>query len=153
MTAPVTIRRATVADLASVLRLLAQLAPDWSQDHAVAPVTPPATQAWTRMLNQDGRAVLVAERAGHVVGTLDLVVIANLTDDAAPTGLIQAMVVDQPDRGSGIGRALIEATLDLAREAGCCRLELLSSKARVETHRFYQAVGFAAEAEGFRLHL
>jgi hypothetical protein len=51
------------------------------------------------MLGQDGRAVLVAERAGRPVGTLDLLVIANLTDDAAPTALIQAMVVDRPGRG------------------------------------------------------
>jgi GNAT superfamily N-acetyltransferase len=136
-----------------VLRLLAQLAPDWNEEHAVPPITARAEQAWMRMLNQAGRLVLVAERAEHIVGTLDLVVIANLTDDATPTALVQDMVVDQPDRGHGIGRTLIEAALDLAKDAGCCRLELLSSKARVETHRFYRAVGFEAEAEGFRLRL
>jgi GNAT superfamily N-acetyltransferase len=153
MTAPVTIRRATAADLAPVLRLLAQLAPTWHETDAVAPITARAEQTWTRMLHQDGRVVLVAERAGRIVGTLDLVVIANLTDDATPTAIVQGMVVDQPDRGSGIGRALIEAAIDLARDAGCCKLELLSSKARIQTHRFYRAVGFEDEAEGFRLHL
>jgi GNAT superfamily N-acetyltransferase len=153
MAAPATIRRATIADLAGVLRLLAQLSPAWSEDEVVAPVTARSERTWARMLDQEERAVLVADRAGRIVGTLDLVIVANLTDDAAPTAIVQNMVVDRPDRRTGIGRALIAVAISLARTAGCCKVELLSSKDRTETHHFYRAVGFEVQADGFRMRL
>jgi hypothetical protein len=38
------------------------------------------------------------------------------------------------------------------REAGSYKLQLLSNKHRIDAHAFYESVGFAASAEGFRLY-
>ena len=153
MTASVTIRGAVAADLGGVLRLLAQLSPTWSEDDVDEPVTAHAERVWAHMLDQEGRTVLVAEQAERTVATLDMVIAAVLTDGTAPTAVIMNMVVDRRHRQTGIGRALMEATISLARNARCGTVELLSSKERVETHRFYRSLGFEAQAEGFRLHL
>ena len=40
-----------------------------------------------------------------------------------------------------------------AREAGCYKLQLLSSRRRTQAHAFYQALGFEASAQGFRIYL
>jgi len=82
-----------------------------------------------------------------------MVIAAVLTDGTARTAIIMNMVVDRRHRQAGIGRALMEAAIWCARNARCGTVELLSSKERVETHRFYRSLGFEAQAEGFRLHL
>jgi ribosomal protein S18 acetylase RimI-like enzyme len=151
--ASVTIRGAVDADLGSVLRLLAQLSPAWTEDDVDEPVTAHAERVWAQMLGQDGRTVLVAERAERTVATRDMVIAAVLTDGTAPTAVIMNIVVDRNHRQAGIGRALMEAAISRARNARCGTVELLSSKERVDTHRFYRSLGFEAQAEGFRLHV
>ena len=42
--------------------------------------------------------------------------------------------------------------LEVARDAGCCKIQLLSGKPRAEAHAFYRSLGFEAVAEGFKLY-
>lgn len=153
MITPVTVRRAVAEDLAGVVRLLAQLSPMWSEQDADEPVTAHLERTWAGMLGQDGRVVLAAEDAGQVVATLDMLVVPVLVDGTAPTAMIMSVVVDRLRRRAGVGRALMEAALSHARTARCGMVYLVSSKERVETHRFYRSLGFEAQAEGFRLRL
>ena len=75
--------------------------------------------------------MLVADNAGQVVATLDIVVVTVLTDGAAPTAVIMNIVVDRLHRRTGIGRALMAAAVSHARSACCAMVELSSSKERV----------------------
>ncbi len=52
-------------------------------------------------------------------------------------------------------RLLVERLLADARAAGCYKVQLLSHKRHSEdgAHAFYRAMGFEAEAEGFRRYL
>jgi len=64
------------------------------------------------------------------------------------------MGVDEPRRRQGVGRAFEEDLLRRATEVGCRRVQLLSHEdRRDEAHRFSSSLGFAAEAEGFRIAL
>ena len=146
-------RRAGRGDLAGVARLLAQLAPAWTAEQALPPVTKHDEEVWAAIVADERRVVLVAEYGGVVVGVVDLVVVTALVDGAVPHGLLDSMVVDAAHRGQGVGQALIGAVRCAARDAGCCRLELLSSKERGQAHAFYQAAGFARVADGFRADL
>ncbi|SIO84664.1 Acetyltransferase [Nocardiopsis sp. JB363] len=112
-----------------------------------------AVRAWTRMENDPERTVLVAERRGQIIGTLDLLVVANLTHDAQPWAVIDNLVVDPDTRFQGIGRALMEDALDRATRAGCYKVELLSHESRQGAHHFYRTLGFDDSAEGFRRYL
>ena len=136
-----------------MVRLLAQLNPAWSEHDVDEPVTAHLERTWARMLNQDGRVVLAADNAGQIVATLDMVIVAVLTDSAAPTAVVMNIVVDRLHRGTGIGRALLQTAISHARHTQCAWVELSSSKERVQTHRFYRSLGFQAQAEGFRLRL
>jgi GNAT superfamily N-acetyltransferase len=88
-----------------------------------------------------------------VVGIADLVLVRSLLDGAVPHAVLDNLVVDARSRGKGIGRSLIAGARTAARDAGCCRLEFLSSKGLNQAHAFYRAVGFEAVAEGFRADL
>jgi GNAT superfamily N-acetyltransferase len=78
-----------------------------------------------------GRAarLLVAHRTDspqrHPVGYVLLVVGKNQIAGAA-WGVVEQVYVQEPDRGQGIGRALLAAARDLAAQAGCAGVTVSS---------------------------
>jgi GNAT superfamily N-acetyltransferase len=95
----------------------------------------------------------VAGRAGAIVGTLDLVLVDNPTHAGAPWACLENVVVAPAARRSGVGRALVESALDLARAAGAYKVQLLSGAGRTDAHALYEAAGFDAPVRGFRRYL
>jgi GNAT superfamily N-acetyltransferase len=85
--------------------------------------------------------VLVATFGGNVVGLIALHWSVML-HHSAPVGRITTLVVDDTVRGKGVGRVLVEAGLELARQAGCEMLELTTGTHRTQAHAFYKALGF-----------
>lgn len=76
---------------------------------------------------------------GEILGTLTLVVFT------IPTGIrawIEDVVVDDAARGRGVGAALNEAALDLARELGAVTVDLTSRPSREAANRLYVRLGF-----------
>ncbi|WP_042284401.1 GNAT family N-acetyltransferase [Nocardiopsis alba] len=147
------IRAAIRSDLGAILRLLRELGDTTHTRSAHVRMSSAAVRAWTRMESDPDRTVLVAERRGQIIGTLDLLVVANLTHDAQPWAVVDNLVVDPETRLQGIGRALMEDALERAAQAGCYKIELLSHESRQGAHRFYAALGFENSAEGFRRYL
>lgn len=97
--------------------------------------------------------IWVVERNGLVIGCAQLTVIPGLARQAMKRGLIESVRIVSSQRGQGIGRWLIAALADKAREAGCGVLQLTSDKRRTDAHRFYESLGFAMSHEGFKLML
>lgn len=54
---------------------------------------------------------------------------------------IEDLAVDPAQRSQGIGKALLDAAKDWARERGATHLELDSALARTDAHRFYEREG------------
>ena len=74
--------------------------------------------------------------------------------------LLEDLFVDAAARGAGLGRALLEATLDRARARGCRRIELDVNESNDPAVRLYGSFGFSATANPYgardlymRLHL
>lgn len=51
---------------------------------------------------------------------------------------IEDLAVDGAHRSQGVGKALLDAAKDWARERGASHLELDSSELRADAHRFYE---------------
>jgi lactoylglutathione lyase len=85
----------------------------------------------------DAGEVLVAIVEDRVVGHLQLV-----DADDADASEIRNMAVEAVHRGSGIGRTLLEAAIDVARARRRCRLVVATAAADVGNLRFYQRAGF-----------
>ncbi|RCV49817.1 GNAT family N-acetyltransferase [Marinitenerispora sediminis] len=147
------IRAAIRSDLGAILRLLRDLGDSTPTQSGTVRMSSAAVRAWTRIETDPQRSVLVAERRGQIIGTLDLIVVANLTHDAQPWAIVDNVVVDAACRRRGVGRALVEEALNRAAEAGCYKIELLSHESRTGAHAFYRAMGFENSAEGFRHYL
>jgi GNAT superfamily N-acetyltransferase len=74
-----------------------------------------------------GAVVLAARIDGRVVGGATVVLDPGspLAEVLEPgTAGLRMLAVDPAAQGAGVGRALVEATLELARRRGLCRLSL-----------------------------
>ena len=145
------VRLATASDLSDLLRLYRQLTGD--EAGSLAPDSVAAKALFEAIAAQPRRDLLVAEVDGKVVGTLDLLTVANLSHGGSPWGIVENVVVDETSRGRGIGRSLMDEAVRRCRDAGCYKVQLLSNKRRSQAHEFYRSVGFEAVAEGFRRYL
>jgi GNAT superfamily N-acetyltransferase len=153
VTPRLTIRRATEADLPRLVELLSQLSLDDNRDSPAEPL-PESYRAAFHQIEADPRQqLLVAEAEGRVLATATLGIIPNLSYRGRAWAFVDGLVVDGSARGKGYGEALLRYAIEEARRAGCYKVSLTSNKRRVEAHRFYQKMGFAATHEGFRLLL
>lgn len=151
MPEPMIIRAAIRSDLGALLRLLAQLSGD--QDVPSARMSSASVRAWTRIEADPDRTLLVAERRGELIGTLDLLMVPNLTHAARSWAIVENVVVAPAHQRRGIGRALVEDALQRAQDAGCYKVQLMSHQDRAEAHAFYRSLGFETCAQGFRRYL
>jgi len=139
----VQIRDAIVSDAGAIAPLIEQL--------VRRPTTAEQVAARLRRLETTGGdRVLCAVYDGRVMGVA-AVTYAWLLHADAPTARLMTLVVDEAGRGRGIGRRLVEASVDQARAWGCDRLELTSRLERAGAHTFYEAVGFAHTSKKFQM--
>lgn len=112
---------------------------------------PPSHDELAEMVSSPASDVLVARVDGRIVGTLTLVVFR------IPTGVrawIEDVVVDDSARGHGVGEALNQFALDLARSKGAKTVDLTSRPSREAANRLYQRIGFVArETNVYRFSL
>jgi GNAT superfamily N-acetyltransferase len=105
-------------------------------------------------IDADPRNLLVvADRGGEVVGTMQLTFIPSLSHRGGERAEIEAVRVRGDQRGAGLGHAMIRWAVDRARERGCRLVQLATDKRRTDAHRFYESLGFTATHEGMKLAL
>jgi ribosomal protein S18 acetylase RimI-like enzyme len=67
---------------------------------------------------------------------------------SAPDAWLEDLYVRDDARRSGLGRALVEAALERARERGCKRIELDVQEDNEAALRLYEACGFNLKPKG-----
>jgi GNAT superfamily N-acetyltransferase len=89
----------------------------------------------------DGAKILVAELGGRVAG---FVLDGPCRDDDAQsgTGEVWALFVDPDQWRAGVGRALVEASLERLRADGCREVTVWTLAESPRNLRFYEALGF-----------
>jgi GNAT superfamily N-acetyltransferase len=143
------IRRATEADLPGILRLYGQ---PGMNDGRVLTVEA-AARILRRMATYPEYAVFVCLNGGSLVGSFALLVMDNLAHLGAPSAIVEDVCVDQGQRRSGVGRAMMKFAMHAATERGCYKLTLSSNLARTAAHTFYAALGFEQHGVSFLVSL
>ena len=147
----VVIRRATRADLPGIIAMIAddQLgAIRESVDHLT-----PYEAAFEAIDADPNQLLVVADRNGEPIGTLQLTIIPGLSRRGSSRGLVEAVRVAASARGTGLGTTLMEWAIEESRNRGCALVQLTSDKSRTDAHRFYDRLGFENSHEGFKLKL
>ena len=101
---------------------------------------------WSRFFDaKEPVHALVAESSGRIVGIAHYL-FHRSTTQLAPVCYLQDLFTVEEARGKGIGRALIEAVYERAREAGAKRVYWQTHETNATAMRLYEQV---AERSGF----
>jgi GNAT superfamily N-acetyltransferase len=103
--------------------------PRWDADHARAAIG--------QAIEDPESAVLVAEHRGELLGLCTAYLDMNSVR-FGPRCWVEDLAVSPDHRSQGVGKALLDAAKDWARERGATHLELDSSETRADAHRFYE---------------
>jgi predicted N-acetyltransferase YhbS len=148
----VVIRPAIAADVPAIVAMLVD-DEIGAQRESPNDLTPYQT-AFAAIDADPNNLLVVAERNGEVIGTLQLTIIPGLSRMGASRGLVEGVRVAASARGTGLGTELMEWSIDESRARGCALVQLTSDKTRLDAHRFYtDRLGFTNSHEGFKLIL
>ncbi|QDY77223.1 GNAT family N-acetyltransferase [Streptomyces qinzhouensis] len=145
------IRSATRDDIAAIVAMLADdpLGATRESPDDLAPYR----SAYERLQSDPNQLLVVADRDGEVVGTLQLTIIPGLSRKGSTRSIIEGVRIHSSERGHGLGARLVEWAVDESRRQGCQLVQLTSDSARTDAHRFYERLGFTGSHVGFKLEL
>ncbi|HEU0026015.1 MAG TPA: GNAT family N-acetyltransferase [Ktedonobacterales bacterium] len=154
----ITIRRATLTDYPGFARVAWE-----TQEHHVA-LLPDVFRSvdvavpeeyFAQLVTEDDSDVLVAERAGEIVGYAALYLRRATLDIQVPrtVGFIGNFGVAEACRRMGAGRLLFEACRDWTREKGGASLDLDCWEANQGAMRFYEEMGMRVTRRWLTLDL
>jgi ribosomal protein S18 acetylase RimI-like enzyme len=146
-----TIRRATFADVPAIIALLAddEIGASRETPHDRAPYE----ESFAAIAADQNQLLVVGERAGQIVATMQLTFIPGLSRRGTWRAQIEGVRVASSARGGGLGEDLMQWAIEQARSRGCAIVQLTSDARRQDAHRFYERLGFTASHTGFKLAL
>ena len=108
------------------------LPPRWDPQHARAAIAD--------AIMDPSSAVFVAEHRGELLGLCTAYLDLNSVR-FGPRCWVEDLAVSPEHRSQGIGKELLDAAKQWARQRGGTHLELDSAESRVDAHRFYEREG------------
>jgi ribosomal protein S18 acetylase RimI-like enzyme len=94
-------------------------------------------------LEEPNIVILVAERGGEVIGyTYSGVEGTDYMSLRGPAGVMYDIVVDPDHRKQGVGRLLVDATLEALKKKGAPRVVLSTAERNAAAQRLFDRAGF-----------
>lgn len=132
--AAIAVRLAQPADVPALARLVTALG---------FPATPDELAPRLTGMQDAGEVVLVATDDDDAVVGLLTVHVTPVLHRPTPVGRLTALVVAEPMRGAGVGRALVTEAERMLAARGCGLVEVTSNQQLTDAHAFYQRLGYA----------
>lgn len=142
-----TFRRATAADLPAIVALLADDVLGAAREH---PGDPAYDAAFAAIAADANQLLAVADLGGRIVGCLQVTFIPGISHRGAWRGQVESVRIGADQRGSGLGRRMMEWSMEQCRARGCRMVQLTTDKSRTDARRFYESLGFVASHEGMK---
>lgn len=136
----ITIQSASMTDipaLVDLLGILFAIEQDFTPD-------PTAQQRGLELLlkhPERGQILLACDESAGVIGMVSAQLVIS-TAVGAPSAWIEDMVIAPSYRGQGLGKQLLAAAADWARQQGAQRLQLLADADNAPALEFYQHLGW-----------
>jgi ribosomal protein S18 acetylase RimI-like enzyme len=136
------IRRAGPEDAEAIARLLH----DFNSEYAEPTPGVEALAGYSRQLLAAGEMTVLL--AGDGPDGISLIRFRTAIWTGGPEAHLQELYVVPALRGRGIGRALLEATMDAAREAGATGIDLNTGTTDSAARALYESCGFTNREGG-----
>jgi ribosomal protein S18 acetylase RimI-like enzyme len=152
-TSDLVFRRATRADLPSVVRMLADDDLGSQREQFETPLPEPYYTAFEQIDHDPNHELIVAERNGEVIGTLHLMFLPSISFQGGLRAQVESVRVDKRFQSQGIGSEMMKWSLERAKQRGAHVVQLTTHKTREDAHRFYERLGFKGTHLGMKLSL
>ena len=143
----VTVTIATADDAEELHAALQHLVPQLSRSNP-----PPSLDEVRAMLTHDAVTQFLARRDdGSIVGVSTL---ATFPIPTAVRAWVEDVIVDEASNNQGIGRQLLDAMVERARQLGAKTVDLTSRPTREAANHLYRSAGFdARDTNVYRIEL
>jgi len=125
------IRRAQRQDMGALAHLVTQLGYPSDRDQIRRRIN---------SLAPGQSAVLVATSGDNIVGFVHIAIKVNI--QVEPSADVRGLIVDERERGSGVGRALMQAAEDWAIQHRCANVYVSTNVLRLGARSFYRQLGY-----------
>ena len=147
-----TFRKATKTDVPFIVEMLANDKLGKLREDYREPLPEKYYQAFENINADKNQELIIVEKDGEIIGTLQLSFIQYLTYQGGIRAQIEAVRIREDLRGGGIGQLMFEWAIARAKERHAHILQLTTDKSRPEALHFYEKLGFKATHEGMKLH-
>lgn len=111
-----------------------------------------AAQILGELIEGNNSDVIIAKVNGAIVGAGIIFYLKNPGHEK-PFAFLEGVVVDNKTRGKGIGTALSQKAINLAKSKKCYKIVFTSGMDRADIHKFYENLGFKKWGFEFRMDL
>lgn len=132
------IREICEQDFAGLMQLYTHL-----HEKSAPEKTPENAALWEKILADPAYHIIVAEEDGTIVSSCTCIIVPNLTRGPRPYALVENVVTDAAFRGRGLATACLDYARELARNAGCYKIMLMTGSKEESTLRFYERAGYS----------
>jgi GNAT superfamily N-acetyltransferase len=154
MTRPnIRFRLAKRSDLPSIVRMLADDDLGSRRERYEDPLPEAYYSAFEQIEHDPNHELIVAERNGEVIGTLHLMFLPSISYQGGLRAQIESVRVDRQFQSQGIGSAMMQWSIQRAKQRGAHLVQLTTHTTREEAHRFYERLGFQGTHLGMKLSL
>lgn len=131
------IREVTEKDLGGLLELYTYL-----HDNPVPDDTKELRNLWNDILDDKNHHIIITEEDDKIVSSCVCVIVPNLTHNQQPYALIENVVTNEKYRGRGYATACLNYAKEIAENACCYKLMLLTGSKKESTLNFYERAGY-----------
>lgn len=146
-----TYRRATRADVPNIVTLLSD------DELGATRETPdnlePYVRAFTMIERDENQHLIVIDRSGIIVGTLQISITPGLSRQGCTRATIESVRVSSSERGTGLGTEMFHWAINECRQLNADIIQLTSDVQRTDAHRFYEKLGFVPTHVGFKMQV
>ena len=148
-----TFRDAAIADLPGIIAMYADDEVGRTREALSDPLPEAYLTAFRDIAEDPRHRLVVAEEDGEVVATLQLSFLPHLAMLGTQRAQVEAIRVRSDRRNQGVGQELMAWAIAQARANGCGIVQLTTMATRIDSHRFYERLGFVPSHIGMKLDL
>jgi len=146
----ITIRESIHDDIPLILELLYELGRQKPQKDS-------ESEKFKKLLKnymqEDDKKILVAQdNDSKIIGMISMVFLSRLNQNTLEM-YVPELIVSQNYRSKGIGKKLINSSIEFGKEKKCHRIRLESGNQSIESHKFYKHLGFENSSVFFTKNL
>ncbi len=146
-------RRATIADLPEILKLLAEDELGKGRESLDLDFQRRYEAAFEKIDRDPNHNLMVVEHGTQIIGTVHLTLLPSLTFQGSTRLQVESVHIAEPWRGRGIGSWMFEKIFESAKKENAPIIQLTTNKKRERAKKFYESLGFEASHEGMKQHI